>query len=508
MPREERKWDKEFLAYMEFIVNHPNYEGMPEARKEDGTIQWVTTGISDLGRERSKWWEKKAAQLGIATEGKWISAAAKRNHPTKMKACQTCGRMLSIEYVYPTKNLIKRLNRISGFEGDFNHQDLLDIRDIVRDVIRTLGRTGYAAVRDIFDVPRAIPEREPEYIKYLYDNVIRNESRLLSPGAMSNAPDRLDGFHTYNICCRSDQDTGRHEENLSRYGEDRRAYELWSDGDWKTASWLMRLSGHGKCRNCPNVGLVTADHIGPLSLGFAHLPIFQPLCRSCNSAKNNRMFLSDIEKLIELENQGMSVVSWHSRYLWDILKGRVTCEQDAKKLSRLMRTAHHYFLEMLYEISVAGFRDFLVNYLNPDYARYESIRFIGLNPSTFEYRHMIKDPGTKTQYQNNEARYVRIAFESLEEYHSKENRNILIELSNHKEASLKICRILLKDKKRNPVLSRLFSDAFKVGDKDVRTDRIKACLEEWKKDRYKNLDADRILRDTLELIALKISALY
>jgi Alw26I/Eco31I/Esp3I family type II restriction endonuclease len=508
MTRKGRKWDEDFLAYMEFIVDHANYEGMPEARKEDGTIQWVTTGKSELGRKRSHWWEQKAAQLGIVTEGKWISATAKRNHPTKMKVCQTCGRKLSIEYVYPTKNLIKRLNNIKGFEAIFNHEDLRDIREIVSGVIRTLAREGYAEIRDIFDVPRTIPETESEYLKYIYNNVVRKESRLLSPGAMSNAPDRLDGFHTYNICCRSDQDTGRHEDNLSRYGEDRRAYQYWSDGDWKTAGWLMRLSGHGKCYNCPNVGVVTADHIGPISLGFAHLPRFQPLCRSCNSAKNNRMFLSDVKKLIELEEQGEKIISWHSQFIWDSLKVRVATDLAAKKLSRLMRTAHHYLLETLYMISVAGHKDFLINYLNPDYARFESIEFIGINPSTFEYESISKVPGTKTQYENNEARYVRIAFESLEEYHNKENRNILLELSNHVEAARNIHLILKKDNKRNRVLSALFSDAFNVEDKDARTNRIKVCLEEWKKDRYMNLEADHILRATLESIALEVTALY
>ena len=48
---------------------------------------------------------------------------------------------------------------------------------------------------------------------------------LLSPGVMSNAPDRLDGFHSYNKCCRAKEDKGRSKENLNKYGEDRRAYE-------------------------------------------------------------------------------------------------------------------------------------------------------------------------------------------------------------------------------------------------------------------------------------------
>ena len=47
---------------------------------------------------------------------------------------------------------------------------------------------------------------------------------------MGNPPDRLDGFHSYNRCCRGTSDKGRFKENLKRYGDDRRAYENWSDG--------------------------------------------------------------------------------------------------------------------------------------------------------------------------------------------------------------------------------------------------------------------------------------
>ena len=57
---------------------------------------------------------------------------------------------------------------------------------------------------------------------------------------MSNCPDRLDGFHDHCLKCRPSSDKGRHQSNLQKYGEDRRAYEYWSDGNWKKASWLMK----------------------------------------------------------------------------------------------------------------------------------------------------------------------------------------------------------------------------------------------------------------------------
>ena len=507
MTREYRDWHPAFKKYMKFIVDHPNYEGMPEPYKDDGSIKWITAGKSDLGKRRYGWWEIKAAELKISTEGKWISATAKKNHPTKLKVCQICGREMSIEYIYPAQNLIIKLNRIAGYEEDFVYEDFRDIRDIVRDIIGTLGQQGYSEIAKWFSVPRKIPKTIQEYCNYIYDNFVRAESGFLSPGAMSNAPDRLDGFHTYNICCRSDQDKGRHQENLSRYIEDRRAYEHWSDGDWKTASWLMQ-KGHGKCCMCSNEGDVTADHIGPISLGFAHLPIFQPLCRSCNSAKNNRMFLSDVKKLIELEHQGEQVISWHSKYLWDRLKSKVTTEQDAKKLSKLMRTAHHHFLEILYAISRVGYQDFLFNYLNPDYALFERIEFVGLDQSTYSYKSISKIPGTKTQYHNNAARYGRIAFESLEEYQTKLNRNILIRLTEHMDAARDIICVLRKDRDRNEPLAKLFHEAFLSAEKETRGEIIKKCFEEWKKYPHKNSEADRLLKKALEMVANRLAELW
>ena len=36
-----RKNHPEFIKYQEFIVNHPNYEGLYYSRNKDGSIRWV-----------------------------------------------------------------------------------------------------------------------------------------------------------------------------------------------------------------------------------------------------------------------------------------------------------------------------------------------------------------------------------------------------------------------------------------------------------------------------------
>lgn len=366
MGRVKRAWHKNFLTYMKFIANHPNYAGMPEAFKEDGSIRWITSGKSELGKKRLAWWDKKRAELGIKKEGPWISKVARKIHPTGKKPCQICGNELSLDYIYPNK------------------------------------RGGF------------------------------------SPGAMSNAPDRFEGYHTYNSCCRSKHDTGRHKENLSRYGEDRRAYENWADGDWKAASWLMKVFNKHK---------LSPDHIGPISLGFSHNPKFNPLTPAKNSAKNNRMSLADVKTLIALEKKGYAVISWHSKYIWDKLKNEVKTDEDALRLSKVMRKNMHEVLIVLSEIYNKKFKNFLVkNFLHPEYAFY-SIEFKGFNPKTGEFEEMIKKPGKMKQYENNAKRYVRISLESLKAYSKVGNRNTSSQQSQTVKELIAETIIFLKSKK-------------------------------------------------------------
>lgn len=339
--RIKRNWHKNFKTYMRFIVNHPNYKGMPFPYKDSGEIRWIVTRSSEKGLARLEWWDNKREKLGIPKEGAWISKTARAIHPTGEKPCQICGKVLKLDYIYP--------NRKGG----------------------------------------------------------------LSPGAMSDAPDRLDGYHTYNLCHRSKHDKGRHKDNLARYGEDRRAYENWSEGDWKAASWLMKeFQKHG----------VSADHLGPISLGFRHKPKFRPLSKSANSARNNRMTYGDILALIE-EEKKEEVISAHSKILWDLLKNRVKNDTDALLFSKLMRENMHYILSIFACIADGGYKNFLIkNFLHPEYSNF-SVKFDGFDPKTGFYKEMIKTDGNKKQYKNNAARYIRISFESLLKYSTKMNRN-------------------------------------------------------------------------------------
>jgi hypothetical protein len=78
---------------------------------------------------------------------------------------------------------------------------------------------------------------------------------------------------------------------------------------------------------------------------------------------------------------------------------------------------------VLHELKERGNDLFLKSLLNPEYAFY-SIKVIDFNPRTGEYKKIEKTRGTLTQYSRNAERYMRIAFESLEQYKIKDNRKL------------------------------------------------------------------------------------
>lgn len=426
-----RPWHPRFVEYMQKIVTHPNYVGMPAAVDEEGVIRWNAPSNRPPGSkheklhdERLEWWRRKAAALGIPQQGHWISRVAKRIHPYGEKPCQTCGRILFLDYLYPTRATVRYLNQHLPARSHLPYDDLATIYDVAGRVVQVLGDRAYRIFESLFPELRGAGHTPEALQTALRERVVPLEPKgKLSPGAMSNAPDRLDGFHAYNLCCRHKQDTGRAADNLRLYADDRRAFVQWVGGDWAAANALMRSLTLGTCPSCGNEGILTADHIGPISLGFAHRPKFVPACRGCNSARNNRMRLSDVHRLLENEANGDRVISWHARALWDGTKGAVQTDADALRLSKLLRINQHYYLMLLARIHRAGFPDVLLAFLRPDYGK-DKIDFVGRREGTFEYERIDRTPRARSYARSKAARMVRIAFDALEDYANKETRNV------------------------------------------------------------------------------------
>ncbi len=423
----KRKWHKNFVEYTELIASHPNYDGIYHERQKDGAVKWVVTGKSKSGLLRREWWDSKCREHDIKIESGCYAEIARVVHPTKQHVCQICGRAMSIYYIYPTKRLLERLNRIAKEIkiNKFKFRDL-DVIAILETILNN-GNTSYEEVRDVFDIPTSIRNTKKSFVEYIKKYYLGACSKLFSPGVMSNSPDRLDGFHSDGLCCRSETDKGRHSDNMKRYSQDRRAYENWAEGGWSFSNRLMsefkRFKNKLRCPKCRRLTKMTADHIGPISLGFTHRPMFSPLCNSCNSQKNNRMNYSDVSILLVHEKQGHQVVSWHSKYVWNALKSEIQNDSQALRLSKIMRSHIHNVLTLLALISEKGYDDFLKEYLNPQYS-YFDYRFKDFHPFYLEKMKVIKKPLKSENKRKNAKRYMRISFESLEEYKAKKNRRV------------------------------------------------------------------------------------
>lgn len=115
----------------------------------------------------------------------------------------------------------------------------------------------------------------------------------------------------------------------------------------------------------------SADHIGPISLGFCHRPEFQFLCKPCNSAKNNRMYYTDVLHLIEVEKGGETVATWYADPIWQKCKGKVTDKESALRLSRVMRDNRNVAMMLLADFIDRNEFLFLFTLLNLEYADYD-----------------------------------------------------------------------------------------------------------------------------------------
>jgi Alw26I/Eco31I/Esp3I family type II restriction endonuclease len=410
------------------IVNHPNYDGIPGGLDAEGRVDWTIPSNRKEGSKnwdgnarRRDWWRRKATSFDVPLVGQWLSRTARLNHPFQEKPCQICGRVMSIRYAYPSAHGQYAFQ--SAFPAvDF---DWSAIETVFEALLMLKSEVGEAAalegIAGVFT--RQGEDRPGDWTALMtrVDGYVDGASRLLSPGAMSNCPDRLDGFHTYNLCCRRNQDKGRGSENMARYVVDRRAYELWAEGEWDVADLVMQAAGEGICANGPNcrsgggVVQLSADHIGPISLGFKHSPFFSPLCSKCNSGKNNRMDHQDVMALRRLEARGVEVVSWQARYLWNSCKSEVDSDGKALLLSRLLRINQDAYLRYLGAGATSEHPEALLQFLGLHLA---AQRIVGLivDPQTLVVGGYGRQDRQGTYVAKRVERVVRVAFEALGEY--------------------------------------------------------------------------------------------
>ena len=421
------KYHPDYEKYVEMIVAHSNYRGLYYDRDKNGKVKWVVTGESEKGRRRQAWWDDTCRKLGVKIQKGCYAKVARMIHPTGLHVCQCCGKEKSVFYEYPNKKTEKKLNEILGLHINPNSDEKrceFTIREIIKTHCKSLKKAKEVA--ETLEIPA--PASIKDLIDIIYSELVEKESKKFSPGVMSNLPDRFDGFHSYNLCCRTRYDRGRHKSNMNSYAQDRRAYEEWADGDWNKANVLMgafRNIPKMVCPECKIKKSMTADHIGPISLGFCHTTHFAPMCKKCNSSKNNRFTKSDVDKLIALEKKGVQIVSWHSKYVWDKLKNKIENDKDATMLSKIMNATHKNILFLFFLLYSKTGPNFLKHYLHPEYAMFNH-RISKLDLSDSAKSNIISKPACSANKQKLRNRYVRIAFESLEKMGRKKNRKVEI----------------------------------------------------------------------------------
>lgn len=418
MTREKKATHENFLKYADFIIHHPIYKGLPIKQKKDGSYSFVTAKGSKIGQARLKWIEAKAKELGYPIEEGVYAEVMREIHPTKYTTCQICGRSLSIYYYYPNKNTLINIKKTFG--------KTYSIIDHISNIWDDLIDSGYSEIElgkyffkkcSIKDDPSFLTK--DEIIDRLEYTCRINGKSLLGPGAMSNAPDRFDGFHSYNRCCRKKEDRGRWDSNMDTYNQDRRAYERWSDGNIHAANKFMKHKTFNG---------VSADHIGPISLGFIHDPRYlQPMTGNQNSSKRDRLSLEDLDKIVEIEKRtDVYPVSWYVKRIWEFIKSNY--RKYPEKIETVYRDAMKQnmtnFMHLLYEIIIntgdRGKNLLAEFFLAPNYKYFEY---------DYEFNNLgeiIKQtPRHRTERSKRDMeRYKRIAIDSVIEYVEKDNRNL------------------------------------------------------------------------------------
>lgn len=415
MTREIKNYHDNFVKYMSEIIKHENYRGL--ARKQDSNgYGWVAGKQTEIGQERLNWANKKLQSLGEPIEAGCYARLMLQLHPTKKKPCQICGREMSLYYEYPNKKFIEYFKK----KYDYDYQDGETLKEVIHNLIE-LGNDLKKLKWMLIQKGHLKGEACTTSLETLLEKVeikCRLEGlKLCGPGAMSNFPDRFDGFHSYNRCCRSIEDKGRSEANLRSYTQDRRAYEYFSDGNIAAANQFMG-SKYFKGQS--------ADHIGPISLGFVHDPLYiQRMSKSENSAKRDRLYKNDISKIIDIETKtGVPAISWFAAIIWQSLKNNITKlkEIDLEYYSKAFKRNICSYMHILNNIiSRDGGADFVIKYL------------IKPKLDNFNYKysfdmfgHIIARKDRKFSDNNKDEidRIIRISLESIKNFNSKDNRNV------------------------------------------------------------------------------------
>ena len=108
------------------------------------------------------------------------------------------------------------------------------------------------------------------------------------------------------------------------------------------------------------------------------------------------------------------------------------------------------------------------------------VEFKGVKAGMYQCDDFKKIPGDKDQYSNNAGRYIRVSFESLDEYMSKQNRRIIPVQSQEMEDSFtQLARVLKQSTEIPRDLTEQFQRAKAERNKDHRSVLMFNAWTKW-----------------------------
>lgn len=449
MVRSTKVWHPNYTKYTQDIIAHPNYKNLAIDYKQDGSPIWIAPAKTTVGLRRIEWAENKANSLGLKLESGVYAKVMYDVHPTKMKACQVCGIAMSISYIYPNVNFAKSV--IKKFEVD------IEIHDSIYDVWDKIIKKGHVDSEIITFINEKFKTRfqssaSKDEVLIVCEKRCRLEGvSRLGPGAMSNFPDRFDGFHSYNRCHRGTEDKGRSKDNMRTYTRDRRAYEYWSDGNTHAAN---RFMGSNYFKG------VSADHVGPISLGFVHDSHYlRPMTGSDNSAKRDRLTKEIIEDVLTIEKQtGIYPMSWYSAVIWDYMVENYKSDElkIASAYRNLLKQNMTNYMYVLMEILSLG--DIGSSFLTRN--------LILTNAEDYLYDYEFDSLGNITSKSSRNItkrahgeldRFIRLSISAVYDYNDKDNRNVMANLTDSETRLLANLTELIFQKKSSEAIIGLKS---------------------------------------------------
>ena len=180
---------------------------------------------------------------------------------------------------------------------------------------------------------------------------------------------------------------------------------------------------------------MTADHIGPISLGFIHDPLnFQACCSKCNSSKNNRLTQEDISKIISKEEENIQMISWWAEGVWNKVKNsepnkvRKELDLNAKKMLLIIEWLKENKPILLKEYVIDNCLDLKKSY------KIQKLQVLDYGRIIYEYTSGISKKKTKDKEQQR-------TIEILAEKDDKVNRKVKMKLSKKEIKYLSKCDI-------------------------------------------------------------------